>query len=122
MKGSWSLSVTALAGCALLTLVLPLAAQGTAETKEAYLVVTLPESATLLVDGYTTKTTGETRRFETPPLVMGKKYAYKLKATWKDDKGMEVVRERKVTVKAGEETSVDLRKEEAKKDEKATED
>jgi uncharacterized protein (TIGR03000 family) len=112
--------MTALAGFALLAAAGPLAARAMQETKEAYLVVTVPEGAKLLVDGYETKTKGEVRRFETPPLAMGKKYSYKLKATWTDEAGKEVVRERKVTVKAGEETSVDLRKEEPKKEEMGT--
>jgi uncharacterized protein (TIGR03000 family) len=121
MKCTWIITLGMLAGCALPAAAQTPTEQKASDDKEAYLVVTVPEGARLLVDGYETKTKGEVRRFETPPLMMGKKYAYKLKATWTDEAGKEVVRERKVTVKAGEETSVDLRKEEPAKDEKTGE-
>jgi uncharacterized protein (TIGR03000 family) len=115
------LPVLALAGLALLAPNPRLAAQET-ESKEALLTVTIPASAELLVDGVKTKQTGEVRRFQSPALPVGKRFVYKLKATWKDDAGKEVVREKTVRVMAGQETTVDFTKEEvAKKDEGTTE-
>jgi uncharacterized protein (TIGR03000 family) len=73
------------------------------------LVVILPADAKLLIEDDPTVSTGEVRRFRSPPLVVGKKYTYTLKATWKE-KDKEVVDERNVSVEAGREVVVDFRK------------
>jgi uncharacterized protein (TIGR03000 family) len=77
----------------------------------AYLIVRLPADAILTVDDAPTKSTGELRRFYTPPLRVGREFTYTLRATWRE-RGQEVKREKKVVVQAGRETAVDLRQEE----------
>jgi uncharacterized protein (TIGR03000 family) len=78
----------------------------------ATLVVRLPVDALLDIEGNRTRSTGEVRRFVSPPLAMGKKYHYTFKATWRDG-SKQVVRERVVPVVAGQEVIVDLRQEES---------
>jgi uncharacterized protein (TIGR03000 family) len=74
------------------------------------LVIRLPASALLDIEGVRTRLTGEERRFQSPPLPVGQRFVYTLKGMWKDgDK--EIVRERKVEVRAGDEVTVDLRQE-----------
>jgi uncharacterized protein (TIGR03000 family) len=93
--------------------------------KRIILIVKVPADAQIEVDGAPTKATGEVRKFKSPELDVGKDYSYTIKATWTRN-GKPIVVERKVAVRAGEETEVDLRKElaaqdtgPAKKDEKA---
>ena len=78
------------------------------DSRPAYLKVYLPASAHLLVDGTSTRQSGELRRFESPPLTGGKRYVYSLKVVWKEN-GKDVVREREAHVQAGQETTVDFR-------------
>ena len=78
------------------------------------MLIRLPANAQLLVDGTKTRQTGEVRTFVTPPLEAGKTFFYTLKATW-NEQGKEVVREREITVMAGRETAVDLRRAEMPK-------
>jgi uncharacterized protein (TIGR03000 family) len=73
----------------------------------ATIVVTLPEDAKLTFDDEPSVSTGSNRLFVTPPLERGKVFHYTLKA--------EVIRNGKtkgaseqITVRAGEETRVDL--------------
>jgi uncharacterized protein (TIGR03000 family) len=80
------------------------------------LVVTLPADAVLEIESVRMDGTGDKRRFVSPPLAVGVKYTYNLKATWKEG-GKQVVREKKVPVRAGEEVVVDMRKDDAKKTE-----
>ena len=75
------------------------------------LEVRLPTDAVLEIEGVRTRPTGEVRRFVSPPLEVGKRYTYTLKATWREGP-KQVVRERAVPVVAGQEVVVDLRKEE----------
>jgi arylsulfatase len=67
-------------------------------------VVRLPADAVLEIDGYKTKSTGEERRFVTPPLRVGGPYHYTLKAT---GPGKEVTRQ--IELRHGGENSIDLR-------------
>jgi uncharacterized protein (TIGR03000 family) len=77
----------------------------------ASLEIRLPADAVLEIQGVRMRPTGEVRRFVSPPLEVGKRYTYTLKATWRV--GLkEVARERTVPVVAGQEVVVDLRKEE----------
>ncbi len=46
------------------------------------LEVVLPEDAVLVINGYQTKSTGQTGRFESPPVPMGRTYLYTLKVSW----------------------------------------
>src|SRR5688572_3437078 len=59
----------------------------------AVIVVRVPADAVVDVEGVRTKSTGEVRRFTSPPLASGRSYIYRLKATW-TEQGKEVVRER----------------------------
>jgi uncharacterized protein (TIGR03000 family) len=78
------------------------------EKKPAFLSVKVPADARLEIEGVSTKQTGETRRFQSPDLVVGKKYSYTLKATFTRN-GKPVSVEKTVSIVAGEETTVDLR-------------
>jgi len=82
-------------------------AMATPVTAPATLAVKLPEDATLVVDETTTKSTSGERLFITPALESGKTYTYTLKATVVRD-GRSVSIEEKVTVRAGEQSSVTL--------------
>src|SRR5262249_35613291 len=56
-----------------------------AQTQEVIVFeVLLPANALLEIDGDKTKETGETRSFQTPPLKVGGRYNYTLKATLGD--------------------------------------
>jgi uncharacterized protein (TIGR02246 family) len=68
--------------------------------------VWLPAAAVLEIDGKKTTSTGEVRRFETPPLSVGKPYTYTLKVM---ANGKEVTREIELT--HGKAHSIDLRSE-----------
>ena len=46
------------------------------------LSVRVPADATLIIDGRTTTSTGPVRRFESPPVELGKTYTYYLNARW----------------------------------------
>ena len=75
----------------------------------ANLVIQVPADARLEVDGEPTRQTGETRRFVSPPLKPGTRYSYHLQV-WFWEGGKMIVRKRTVAVRAGETTTVDLRK------------
>lgn len=93
---------------ALMVFWLPLRACG-AEKKPAVVVVRLPAAAELVIGGVKSKQQTAVREFDTPPLALGKKFSYPLKAVWKaGDK--EVTRETTILVKAGETTEIDLLK------------
>lgn len=78
-----------------------------APTAPAYLTVSLPADARLLIDDRATNSTSETRSFVTPALETGREYTYTLKAQVVRD-GKAVVVSKEVTVKPGQETSVTL--------------
>ena len=77
----------------------------------ATLIVQVPTANTRLeVDGESTRQEGTTRRFVSPPLKPGVRYHYLFQIWyWEGDKKM-IVRKRSVPVRAGETTTVDLRK------------
>jgi uncharacterized protein (TIGR03000 family) len=75
----------------------------------ANLVIQLPADARLEVDGESTRQSGATRRFVSPPLKPGTRYSYHLQV-WFWEGGKMIVRKRTVPVRAGETTTVDLRK------------
>jgi uncharacterized protein (TIGR03000 family) len=75
------------------------------------LEVRLPADAVLEIEGVRMRPTGEVRRLVSPPLEVGKRYTYTLKATWREGP-KEVARQRTVFVVAGQEVVVDFRKEE----------
>lgn len=78
-----------------------------AQEKAVTLIVRVPADAQVEVQGQKTKQTGAVRRFDSPPLAVGRDYTYTLKATWKEA-GQEKTREVDVTVVPGETKEVDL--------------
>jgi uncharacterized protein (TIGR03000 family) len=79
------------------------------DKKAAVVIVRLPAEAELIIGGVKSKQQTPVREFDTPPLALGKKFCYELKAVWKDgDK--EVQRAEKIVVQAGETTDIDLLK------------
>jgi uncharacterized protein (TIGR03000 family) len=82
------------------------APQGAAE--RATIRVDLPADARLTVDGRATVSTGPHRVFFSPPLKRGRDFTYTLRAElMRGDQPVSVSKE--ITVRAGEETRVDLR-------------
>lgn len=73
----------------------------------ATLVVELPENAVLTVDDQATASTSTHRNFVTPQLPAGTDYRYTLKATFSVDGSQKTV-EKVVTVRAGQETKVNM--------------
>ena len=73
----------------------------------ARLLVLLPADARLAIDGEATRSTGQTRRFISPPLVLGQTFRYTLRAEVTRD-GKRQVETKEVTVRAGEESEVTL--------------
>lgn len=76
------------------------------ERKPAVFEVLLPVDAGLELNGNQTRTRGEVRRFESPPLDAGGTYAYTLKVSWHDR-----IVHRTITLSAGRAIVVDMRKE-----------
>jgi uncharacterized protein (TIGR03000 family) len=76
----------------------------------ATLVVTLPESATLTIDGAATKSTTTTRTFMSPLLKQGKDYYYDLKAEFVRD-GKTVSVSKRVNVRAGSDLHISMSEE-----------
>lgn len=74
---------------------------------QAYIVVSLPADAKLLIDNKPTASTSETRTFVTPELAAGKDFVYTLTAKIMRD-GKEETISQEVTVKAGKESKVSL--------------
>ena len=73
----------------------------------AIIVVDLPADATLRVDDTLTTSTSPSRVFVTPPLEEGRSYQYTLTAQVTQDGVLHTVT-RQVTVRAGEETQINL--------------
>jgi len=73
----------------------------------ASIVVTLPADAKLTIDDRLTTSKSGLRKFATPQLPAGKKFQYTLKSEVMRD-GVNQVVTRQITVRAGEETQVDL--------------
>src|SRR5256885_2030208 len=80
------------------------------EAAPATLIVRLPDaSAKLEIAGTSTISTGEERRFVSPPLAPGKEFTYAVKATWEPNNYTKITRKANVLVRAGKESVVDLR-------------
>jgi uncharacterized protein (TIGR03000 family) len=79
-----------------------------APSNEATLIVTLPENATLTIDGEETTSTSAQRVFVTPALEDGKEYEYTLKAKVERDGKVEIATA-KVSFRAGETKPVELK-------------
>jgi uncharacterized protein (TIGR03000 family) len=103
-------SRAALAAALLLLAAAPTRGQDKDKAAPATLVVELPTAdARLEVDGESTRQTGTTRRFVSPPLKPGNRYHY-LFQVWFWEEHKMIVRKRSVPVRAGETITVDLRK------------
>lgn len=102
----------ALAGVLILAFVAPtLGRQDKPKTAPATLIVKMPRAdAKLYIEDDLTKLGGEERRFTSPPLQIGKKYVYTLKAFWEPNNYTKITRVRAVVVKAGETVDVDMNK------------
>jgi uncharacterized protein (TIGR03000 family) len=74
----------------------------------AQVVVRLPADAQLYFEGIPMELTGPERNFVSPPLTPGRNYQYDVRAVWNDEQGREVVRDRKVPVRAGGRVTVDF--------------
>jgi uncharacterized protein (TIGR03000 family) len=77
------------------------------------LIIRVPAEALVDIEGVRTRSTGEVRRFQSPPLPVDQSFIYSVKATWKAG-DQEIVREHKAKVRGGEEVVVDLRQESPK--------
>ena len=76
-------------------------------------------TAKLKVDGQLTRSTGEMRRFYSPPLEPGKRYSYTFVAEWMPGNNYETwTVTRTVNVEAGKPIQVDLRKPDTKQGDK----
>jgi uncharacterized protein (TIGR03000 family) len=73
----------------------------------ARVVVRVPEDARLEFGGVPVEQPGRVRKFTTPALVVGQKYRYDIRASWTDN-GQPVVKERQITIMAGEKADVDF--------------
>jgi uncharacterized protein (TIGR03000 family) len=80
---------------------------------KALIVIRLPADAKLTISGEPTRQTGPERTFITPSLQAGKRYRYRLAATWIGD-GKQRKTEFVVRFKAGDRVLVDLNKEAGK--------
>jgi uncharacterized protein (TIGR03000 family) len=82
-------------------------AQAPASSAPIRLSVRVPANATLIIDGHTTASTGPVRRFESPPVELGKTYTYYLNARW-TEAGQQAAIGTRVQVRAGKINEVDL--------------
>jgi uncharacterized protein (TIGR03000 family) len=79
----------------------------------ARLLVRLPADARLTIDGEATRSTGQMRRFISPPLAPGQTFRYTLRVEVTRD-GKRQGETKEVTVRAGEESEVTLTAREAR--------
>jgi uncharacterized protein (TIGR03000 family) len=102
--------------CLVLLLCVPPASRGQpAKAAPAVIVVRLPDpEAEVLFDGVMTKQTGAVRRYVSPPLEPGKAFSYTVTAKWEPNNYTKITRSHKVTVRAGQESVADLRKQDPK--------
>lgn len=74
-----------------------------AETlKPTRIIIRLPSDAELFINDHPTRQTGGLREFITPPLVEGKQYTYRLRATWQSKGRISTTVERQIVFGAGE--------------------
>jgi uncharacterized protein (TIGR03000 family) len=79
------------------------------DASPATIVVVSPKDARLYFDGVLTQQEGTTRTFTTPPLAIGADYFYEIKAEVLRD-GKPLVQTKRISVRAGETSRVDLSK------------
>jgi uncharacterized protein (TIGR03000 family) len=73
----------------------------------AHITARVPADAKLWFDGLTTTSTGLVRRFHTPPLTPGSRYAYELRARWNEN-GQEVTQTQMIEVTARADVEVNF--------------
>jgi uncharacterized protein (TIGR03000 family) len=83
------------------------AAATPARQETASLTVVVPADAEVFIEGDPTMETGTERRFVTPPLTVGAKYRYTIRARWSQD-GAPVDKTRKVQITGGAKVSIDF--------------
>jgi uncharacterized protein (TIGR03000 family) len=83
------------------------AAEAPSKATAAQVEVRVPATAEVWFDGKTTSQTGEVRKFETPALPPGQAYTYEVRARWQAA-GRDNDEIRKVTVRAGDQLTVDF--------------
>lgn len=81
--------------------------QANKEGTTAMIIVTVPEAATVKIDGENTLSTSTVRRFESPELAKGKTYSYTFVAEYQQD-GRPVTVQKKVSFHAGQAVRLDL--------------
>jgi uncharacterized protein (TIGR03000 family) len=101
-------------GLAVLTTLIPTpqpaAKTSPAPEQPAYVRVLLPsEKDKLTIEGQPTQQKGKSRLYVSPPLALDKNYTYTVEATWAKNGYTDVIRTRKVPVRAGQTVEVDLR-------------
>ena len=74
---------------------------------DATVVVHVPSDAQVWFDDTLTKSTGEWRKYETPPLSPNKSFSYTIRARWSDN-GHVVNQSRRVDIQAGQRSAVDF--------------
>lgn len=67
---------------------------------KAHILLRVPKSAEIWINGVKTKQTGELRYFFSPPLTAGKKYSYQMRLRWMKD-GKPVEETQRILVQAG---------------------
>jgi uncharacterized protein (TIGR03000 family) len=88
-----------------------LLAQQAADPKPATIKLLLPHAdAKVTIGEEETKQKGTEREFKSPPLKPGMNYEYSVTAFWEPNNYTKITRKRKVSLKAGEEITLDLRK------------
>ena len=80
----------------------------TPPTIVASITVQVPAEAELYFQGQRMSKPGTVRDFVTPPLLTSRDYTYDVRAVWDDRDGRPVVRERQLTVRAGDKIDLDL--------------
>ena len=73
----------------------------------AHITLQVPAGAEVWFDGKTTRQTGPTRHFYSPPLQPGKNYVYALRVRWEQD-GKSVEETRRINVRANDRVSLEL--------------
>jgi uncharacterized protein (TIGR03000 family) len=74
----------------------------------AHLQLTVPENATVLIDGTATTQTGSVREFVTPALAPGSRYSYKIAVRYTDAQGKAVEDARDISFRANDWFSIDF--------------
>jgi uncharacterized protein (TIGR02246 family) len=92
----------------LLTVIPPVSAQpANASAAGAIITIAVPPDAEIFFDGTATAQRGSERRFVSPPLQLGRKYDYEIRARWTEN-GKAMQQTRKVSVTGGDTVRVDF--------------